>query len=283
MPFAFYMPGSLQEALEILAQEEGPLKVLAGGTDLMLDLRSKRVRPKGIVDLSGVPELKQMHIDGEIVRIGSTVTFTELANWDLLQKRVSMLAEAASVVGSPQIRNQGTIGGNIANASPAADIVPSLVALDAMVTVASLRGTKEVLITNLLAGAGKTNLAPDEIIVDIKFPLPQGETRSTFVKFGRRNALAIARMSVALQVTLDGDTISEARIALGAVAPNPFRATSLEEMLQGNVKSPEIMEKVMAASSEVVSSMIGNRPSVIWKREAIRGLMHQALQKLELL
>lgn len=282
MQYTFYMPKTVREALEILVQAEGPLKVLAGGTDLMLDIRNKKYQPKGIVDLSGLEELKQITFDDGVVRIGSMVTFTRLANSSLLKERVTVLAEAASVVGSPQIRNQGTIGGNIANASPAADIVPPLVALGAVVQVESAQVKREVPVPEILAGAGKNNLAPDEIITEIKFLLPDEQSRSSFVKFGRRNALAIARMSVATVITLEENLIKEARIALGAVAPNPFRATGLEEMLAGKSPSKEVLEQVIAASSQVVSEKLGNRPSAKWKNEAIKGLMRQSLQKLKL-
>jgi len=277
------MPATVQEAVQILAYSPGPLKILAGGTDLMLDIREKKYQPIGIVDLSGVEELRHITLDNGVVRIGSMVTFSALANSPLLKERVRLLAEAAAVVGSPQIRNQGTIGGNIANASPAADIVPPLVALDAVVKVESANAQREVGVSEILGGAGETNLALDEIITEISFMLPNVETRSTFVKFGRRNALAIARMSVATVVAIERNVIKEARIALGAVAPNPFRAKELEDMLVGVLPQQQDLEKIIVASSEVVSQRLGNRPSAKWKNEAIKGLMRSALQKMGLI
>lgn len=283
MVFQFYAPATLEEALDILTTQSGKLKILAGGTDLMLDMRHKKYNLAGIVDVSNLAELKKITVENGLVRIGSMVTFSQLANSSLLKERVSFLAEAASLVGSPQIRNQGTIGGNIANASPAADSVVPLVALGAVLTVASKKEIKEVPLTQLLTGVGENNLTARELITEIKFRLPDAGTKSIFVKFGRRNALSIARISIALLVEHDTVVITDARVALGAVAPNPCRATELEKLLNARRLDNLTEGAIIPQSTKVVSRMLGNRPSAKWKNEAIRGLMREALHKLELL
>jgi len=280
MGVEFYQPTTLEEALKVLDEKQGPLKILAGGTDLMLDIRSKKYPVAGIVDITRLSELKKITVEEDVVKIGSLVTFAEAASSKLLQERVSLLAEAAGVVGAPQIRNQGTIGGNIANASPAADSVVPLIALDAVVSVASSVGFKEVPLHQLLCGVGKTTLAPNEVITEIKFKLPSPNARSGFVKFGRRNALAIARMSVAILLDFEAETIKDARVALGAVAPNPFRSTELENMLINKSAGEVDVEEVITKASQVVSQVLGSRPSAKWKNPAIRGLMRQALSKV---
>lgn len=183
-------------------------------------------------------------------------------------------------MGSPQIRNQGTIGGNIANASPAADTVPAIVAMDGVALVKSIRGDRLVKVTDLLKGVGKTDLAADELIVEISFNKLQNFS-STFVKLGRRNALAISRISAAVGVSTDAEgNIFDARVALGSVAPNPFRAILIEDNLIGKNINQEIPEDVIETASEVVAEKLGPRASAPYKRVAIKGVMRQALEKL---
>ncbi|HHU31834.1 MAG: FAD binding domain-containing protein [Zhaonellaceae bacterium] len=280
MGVEFYKPQKLEDVLDVLATKKGPLKILAGGTDLMLDIRNKKYEVAGIVDINLLSELKNISVEGEFIKIGSLVTFTQLANSTLLQERVPFLVEAANSVGAPQIRNQGTIGGNIANASPAADSVVPLIALDAICSVLSPLGNRDIPLNQLLCGVGKTRLASDELIVEVKFKLPRKITRSAFVKFGRRNALAIARMSVAILLGLDGNKVNAARVALGAVAPNPFRSLELENMFLNKAMEEIDVDEVIARSSMVVSQALGNRPSAKWKNEAIKGLMRQVLSKI---
>jgi CO/xanthine dehydrogenase FAD-binding subunit len=280
MQLEFYRPLTLQEVLKILAEKRGLVKILAGGTDLMLDIQRKKYEVAGIVDITELNELKAIRVEDEYVRIGSLVTFTKVANEKKLQEQVRFLTEAASLIGAPQIRNQGTLGGNIANASPAADSVVPLIALDAVLSVVSLSGHREVPLNQLLSGVGKTNLAADELITEIKFKLPSVKARSAFVKFGRRNALAIARMSVGILIDFEGKEIIDARVALGAVAPNPFRATELENLFLNKSIEQINVEEVISCANKVVSQTLGNRPSAKWKNEAIRGLMRQTLHKI---
>lgn len=273
----YWRPGTIDEALELLAANQS--KVLSGGTDLVLDLQKKEL-PGRIVDIGGLRELQQIRETEDKIFMGSGVTFTQVERSSIIQRSCRALAEAAGLVGSPQIRNQGTIGGNIANASPAADTVPPIVAMDGEALVASTRGERVVKVTDLLKGMGKTDLAPDELILEISFhKIPN--FKSAFAKLGRRNALAISRISAALGVSIDEKgVVREARAALGAVAPNPFRSGVIENALLGKKIHEEIPEDVIRTAGDDVAERLGSRASAPYKREAIKGVVRHALEKL---
>ncbi|MGI9860757.1 xanthine dehydrogenase family protein subunit M [Moorella naiadis] len=276
----FYQPDNLQAALTILADSGGQLRPLAGGTDLVPAVRQGELRIKGFLDLSRLEELKGIKDDGREIHLGSLTTFSQLEFSPLVQNQVPLLAEAASTVGSPQIRNQGTIGGNIANASPAADTVTALVALEAKARLVSSQGTRIVPVAKLLCGVGKTSIQPSEIIQEVFFTaLPPGN-RSGFIKLGRRKALAIARMNMAVIITLDGDFITRARVALGAVGPNPSRNLTLEGVLAGQRPSSSLLENFVSEAEREVARMLGPRPSAPYKREAIKGIARDLLTRL---
>lgn len=273
----YLRPETIDEALMMLAGALNPVKVLAGGTDLVLELK-KHNQPVEIVNIGGLQQLRTIEEDDEKITIGSLVTFSQLQNSEIVSQHCRALVEAAALVGSPQIRNQGTIGGNIANASPAADAIPAIVAMDADVMVASVRGQRSLKITQLLKGINKTDLAPDELIVEISFKKIDNLS-SSFAKLGKRNALAISRISVAAAIsTGQQGNIQEARVAMGSVAPNPFRSTLVETALLGKTLSDGLIEGVLELASQEVAVKLGTRASAPYKREAIRGVMRQALE-----
>lgn len=270
----YWKPKSVAEALERLSAKD--VKILAGGTDLVLEL-GKKGEAARIIDLGGLAELKMIQEDEEQVIIGSGVTFSQLQFSPIINKHCRALAEAASLVGSPQIRNQGTVGGNIANASPAADTVPSLVMMDAEVIVARFGGQRRLKVTDLLRGINKTDLAADELILEIIFRKLPG-FQSSFSKLGRRNALAISRMSAAAGFSVDDhQMIRQVRVALGSVAPNPFRSAAIEEALTGKDFARGLDESVLETASQDVAARLGARATAPYKREAIKGVVRHAL------
>ncbi|WP_338818195.1 FAD binding domain-containing protein [Neomoorella thermoacetica] len=276
----FYQPVELKMALAILADSGGQLRPLAGGTDLIPAVRHGELKIKGFLDLSRLEELKGVKDDGREIHLGSLTTFSQLEFSPLVQKQVPLLAEAASTVGSPQIRNQGTVGGNIANASPAADTVTALVALGAKARLVSSQGTRVVFVDELLCGAGKTGIQPQEIIQEVFFAIPPPGSRSGFIKLGRRKALAIARMNMAVIITMDGDLITRARVALGAVGPNPSRNQTLEKVLEGRKPSASLLEDFTSEAEREVARMLGSRPSAPYKQEAVKGIARDLLSRL---
>ena len=275
----YYQPQSLTAALELLAKSDGKLKPLAGGTDIVPAM-SKGLKADGLVDLSKIPDIRRISLDGSEVKIGCLTTFSQIETSPLIRAKVSLLADAAAAVGSPQIRNSGTIGGNIANASPAADTVTALVTLDAEARLESTRGSRCVLVSELLCGVGKTNIHPQEIITEITFRIPPTGSKTGFIKLGRRKALAIARMNLAIIVTIDEGKISFARVGLGAVGPNPRRYTVLENSLLGQTPSEYLIEGFASEAEREVSRVLGSRPSAAYKCEAVKGIARDLLSKL---
>jgi len=276
----YYQPQSLTAALELLAKSDGKLRPLAGGTDIVPAMGKGELKADGLVDLSKLPDIRRISIDGSEVKIGSLTTFTQIETSPLIQAKASLLADAAAAVGSPQIRNSGTIGGNIANASPAADTVTALVTLDAEATLESIKGSRRVLVSELLCGAGKTNILPQEIITEITFRIPPTGSKTGFIKLGRRKALAIARMNLAIIVTLDEGKISIARVGLGAVGPNPRRYPVLENSLIGQTPSDSLIEGFAIEAELEVTRVLGSRPSAVYKCEAVKGIARDLLRKL---
>jgi len=280
-PCAYYAPERIEELLNILADNEGKAKVIAGGTDYVIGMQEGKINTKNIVALHKIQELKGIHMRGDTLVLGAMTTFTELVKSPLIREKAFVLAQAASMVGSPQIRNMGTVGGNIANASPAADTVPAMVALDARVKLISPSGEREMLLENFFAGIGKTKLATSEIIQEIAFPALNARTGSAFAKLGRRNALAISRVSVAAIVGYaeEDDVIIDFRIAVGSVAPSPFRVRSAERtMLNCSINNDKRCNCVEAAMEEI-SVTLGQRASAIYKKKAAPTIIRNAIDE----
>jgi xanthine dehydrogenase iron-sulfur cluster and FAD-binding subunit A len=279
--FDYIAVETIAEACGVLAGHEKELTILAGGTDLLIELRRGTTKaPKVILDISGVPELGGIdEADGSIT-IKPLATHTSLLRSALVQKFAPLLGSAASAIGSPQIRDRGTVGGNIMNAAACADTVPPLIALGATVTLQSKRGTREMALVDLFVKPYQTKAKPDELLMAIRFPkLPPG-ARSAFIKLGRRNALSISRMSVAavLQMGSDG-RITEARIVPGAAFPTWKRVPEAEQMLVGQ----KPMEKLFAAAGQKVSAEMvkatGRRWSTEYKEPVIAVLVRRALEQ----
>lgn len=276
---AYYAPTRLSELVDLLAQQGDKAKILAGGTDVLVEMRDPAHRPESIVALYKVPDLKGISTQGELITIGAMTTFTELAESPIICEKAFVLAQAANSVGSPQIRNRGTVGGNIVNASPAADTVPALMALDAKVRLVSAAGTRELLLEEFFLGIGKTKLAPGEVLQDITFPALSGLTGSAFGKLGRRNALAISRVSVAvvLGYAEDKELVTDCRVAVGAVAPNPFRVRSAEEAWLSCSLTADNRDRCVSGALAEITRTLGQRASAVYKKQAGPALIRATL------
>jgi CO/xanthine dehydrogenase FAD-binding subunit len=234
-PIAYIPVTTVAEACSMLAEHGADASILAGGTDLLLKFRRPATKtPKVIVDISRVAELRGIvERDGHIV-IGPLVTHAQQQGSELLRRRAPLLASAAATIGAPQIRNRGTIGGNVMNAAACADTVPALIALGATVTLQSNAGPRELSLSEFFLQPYQTKANPDELLTAIHFPALGATARSAFIKLGRRNALSIARLSVAAILEMDEDSrITGARIVPGAAFPTWRRVTAAEQMLIG--------------------------------------------------
>lgn len=267
----YIRPLSIEAAVEA-AQSPGAV-FLAGGTDLVLHMREGKAQPEMIIDLGRLAELKRVaEVDGNL-EIGSMATFAELGRNPLIEEKAHALWQACQTMGSPQIRNQATLGGNLGNCSPAADGLPPLLALGAVVCLVGPDGEQRIPLTELL---GRTPLFTQGILVK-KFIIPITNRVSGFHKLGRRRALAIARLSVAVSLEIDGLLAKDVKVALGAVGKRAYLADSLGQSLSGREITDEWIEEAVAGSKAVVRDALGTRASAPYKRAAVCGVMREAL------
>ena len=280
-PFDYKIPKSLGAACDILwdnRKSGWPAKVIAGGTDLVIGLRKEELRPGCLVDVTGIRELRRIEEKEGMIIIGAAVTHSEIASSPVLKKYGAVLAEAASWVGSPQIRNLGTLGGNIVNASPSADTIPSLMVLNATARVVSKKGEREVPLSELFVGPYESSLKPCEILMQVQFPrLPEG-AKFSFIRLARREAMAISRMSIAAIVQMKKELIEDLRVSVGAVTPTPQRMVEAETLLIGSSAEEE---KLRLAAQEISKRMIrfsGPRPSTAYKKPVIEALFMRAVR-----
>jgi xanthine dehydrogenase FAD-binding subunit len=230
MDTPLFSPATLDDFFD-LRWEYPEARLLAGGTDLLVRLKDSLSWPV-LIDISGLQELQGISANGNAITIGALTTYTELLSSDILKQHASVLLQAAQLVGSPQIRNRGTIGGNIANGSPAGDTLPPLYVLQASVVTAGSKGSRKIPIEDFFIGPGKTVLLRNEIIVSIHIPIVQNN-KQIFLRLGQRKALAISKVSIAVSAKMGTKIIENIRIALGSVGPTVIRANKTEELLKG--------------------------------------------------
>ncbi len=278
----FYQPLTVEEAITYLAKEN--TMACAGGTNLYVDRKHGKFLDRDYVSLDKLQELKQVEEKADGWHIGSMVNFARAEKLEIPGAKCFSLA--AAQVGAPQIRNRGTVGGNIISASPAADSVPALMALDAKVVLKSMSGERVVALSEFMKGPGKTDLKPGELMTEII--LPSGKGCSVFSKAGKRNALAIAICNQAVYMETENSKITEVRVALGSVAPTAVRAYRAEELLKGTEEAALDCGEFKAALKEALLKDICPIDDVRASKEyrqsvAFRMLMHnlKALWKEE--
>ena len=273
------LPSSIEEALQALS-DNPQSQVLAGGTDFMVEVNYGHRRPSSVVGLRAVNELRGWHREGDSLVLGAGMRHSDLLEPELATLAPA-LAQAARTVGSPQIRNSGTIGGNIATASPAGDLLPVLTALDAVVTVGSLRGRREVPVTELIKGVKQTTLTTDELILSVTIPVAAGPQE--FLKIGKRNAMVIAVASLALVVDS-----SEQRVAcaLGAVGPTILRCPEAETMVcdyidweRGCIDDVGAYETFAKLCADRARPIDDHRATAAYRRHVIAVLARRALAR----
>jgi CO/xanthine dehydrogenase FAD-binding subunit len=278
-PFDYKTPNPIKEATEFLWQSEGRVKIIAGGTDLVIGLRNEDQSPQSIVDITRIEEIRKIEERNGTISIGAAVTHSEIASSSLVKRYGKVLSDAASEIGSPQIRNLGTIGGNIINASPAADTVPPLIVLNAMGKVMSKEGERQVPLSQLFKGPYKTNLKPHELLTLITFQRLRPDVRNSFVRLARRDAMAIARMSVAIILQIAKNRIEEVRIAVGSVTTTPQRMSEAEAFLNGKSPDEETLKESSLKVAEAMIQQSGIRPSTSYKKPVVEALFIRAMRK----
>ncbi len=271
----------LNEALQYLHQYGDETTIIAGGTDVLVKYHERLDELHRVLNIWQLEELKSIRIINDQIEVGSLVTHTQLEDSTIIQQNAPLLAEAAGSVGSPQIRNRGTIGGNVANASPAGDTLTPLLALDASVKFVSLdRGEKVVSLEEFLVGPGRHIMKKDELITALIFPIPKDNTVGAFVKLGYRKALAISTVNAAIMLGLQGNLIEDCRIALGAVAPTTKRAKLVEELLQGQDVTKSNTFEILGQLEKDIAPISDIRGSQQYRTDIARELVTQGLQKI---
>ena len=276
--FELAVPGSVDECLQVLAKRGPDTKVVAGGTDLLPQLKNGVLRPGWVVDLSAVSELRAISDapDGGL-RIGASVTARELELDARVRSRFAALAESAAMVGSVQVRNLATLGGNLCNAAPSADMAPPLLALDAEAVIAGPGGQRRVPMASFFLGVRRTVLAPGELLLEIVVPAQGARSGGNYLRHTPRRELDIAVVGVASQITLTGGKCTTARIALAAVAPVPLRATDAEQALVGQPLTPQQIERAAELASGAARPIDDHRGSIEFRNHLVRVLTRRTL------
>ena len=271
---AYIRPASLSEALDFLNAKGAESKILAGGTDIMVDLRSGTLNTRHLLDVSRLDDLKKIEVlDGKL-SIGAAVMIAELLESETIAASAPALRRAADKFASKQIRNVATIGGNVAHCSPCGDTVPPLLIHQAQAVVANPQGQRNVTIEEMASGPYHCSLRPNELITHFMLePKPPEVDFADFQKIGRRQELAIARMSMAAMASKEGDhSISFLRFALGSCTPTPHRFYEIEDFLMGKVPTEDVLWQAGKILAEKMLDITGRRPSAVYKEPAIQGL-----------
>jgi carbon-monoxide dehydrogenase medium subunit len=273
---------SLEEVLNILSDQNNSAKVISGGTDLVLEIeKGAHGSISTLLDISRVPGLDNIIIDADgIIHIGATVTHNQAVKSEILHQYAPLLVEACFGVGSPQIRNRGTIVGNIVTASPANDTISPLMALDAELLLKSKTSERIVMLSDFYTGVRKTILRSDEIVVEIRFNGLNSSTRSVYKKYALRKAQAISLVNASVIISIDKDKITKARITLGAVAPTIIHANKAENFLIGKNLSKEVIDQASKLVSEDVSPINDIRSSADYRTKISSILVKRGLYDL---
>lgn len=270
-----------KEALQALSVYKGKARIIAGGTDLIPKLKDRELEVECAVDITGIEDLKKIDMEGDRVRIGATVTHHQIVSSPLLKEKLPLLVEAAAEVGTPQVRNQGTVLGNIINAQPAADAAVALLALGAEVNVVSEKDSKWMPLEDLYEGVGISKIKSDrELAVEVRCPMIQRGQGYAYGRMRGRNDHWLPALNAAVVITTKGKKFVSGSIAIAPVAPRPFRAKKAEKMIKG----ASISEKTIAAVAQKASQEASPRDSVLrgskeYRREMVAILVRDALRK----
>jgi len=275
--YDYYQPESLEEAFRL--KKTIPDSVyISGGTELMVRINKKELHPRALISLRSIPDLCGVE-NGKKIRIGAMTSISDIKKNSLLYEKYPVLFQAAKELGGVQIRNVATIGGNLCNGSPAADLAPPLLALEAKVRLQSDQKSRELPLENFFLGPGETSLSPGEILTDILLEPPEKNTKTIFLKKGRtRMDLAVA--SVAVLIRTEGDRCLSARVAVGSAAPTPLRLFEVEALLEGATYSRELLTEAQQQASHSVSPITDVRSTADFRCHLVGVLVKRALEKL---
>jgi len=280
--FDYYEPGSVEEACGLLAGFGREAKVLAGGTDLIPRMRQGVFAPKQVINIKKIAELRFMKEENGRLSIGTLTRLSEIAASPLVEGRFPIFAQAARSIGSVQVRNLATLGGNLCNAAPSADTAPGLLALDATVRIAGLLKRREIPLENFFLGPGQVDLKKDELLTEIMIPFAPAHAKQVYVKHSMRRAMDIAIEGVAVLLSFDETTgvCKKARIAFGAVAPTPVRAKKTEAAVLGKTLKEVSFASIGERAAQEIAPISDVRGSAGYRTEMISCLTIRAIRSL---
>jgi len=277
-PFEYHAPTTIAEAVNLLNAHEATA-VLAGGTDLVPKIKQALLRPAHVVNLKRIPELAGVREEAEVIRIGALTRLRDLERSIIVTEKLPLLYEAVRHIGSVQIRNMATVGGNLCNASPAADSAQALIALGAVANIAEPGGERAVELESFFTGPGKTVLGRGEVLAYLTVPYPEKGNRCAFIKVGR-TSLDLATVSVALSAQMRKESVETARVVMGAVAPTPLRLRVVEQHLTKRKLSVDAIEEAGRIASESIKPITDIRGTAEYRRDAAKGIMMEALTRV---
>ena len=281
--FDYYEPKTVEEACRLLFEFGSDASILAGGTDLIPKMKNGFIEPKYIVNIKRIPDLDFVKVDGEtVLSIGALTLISELAIHPILLERFPVITTAARSIGSLQVRNLATLGGNLCNAAPSADMAPGLLVMDSIVKMAGPSGSREMALEEFFTGPGRVNLGRGEMLTEIHIPFPPANTKQLYLKHSVRRAMDIAIVGVAVSLSFEEETgvCRKARIALGAVAPTPVRAKRTEEILLGKKLREIPLARVGDMVSQEAAPITDVRGSAGYRSEMVSKLTVKAIEGL---
>jgi CO/xanthine dehydrogenase FAD-binding subunit len=283
VPCQYFAPQKTEEALEILSRYGKEIKVIAGGTDLLVQYYDRLYEINSWLDLKNIKELKKIRISKNQIEIGAMVTHAQLEKSEDIQKYFPILSQAAADIGSPQIRNRGTVGGNVVNASPAGDLLSPLMAYDAQFKLLSIQGEKIVPAEEFFIGPKKTILKPAQLLTRIILPLPSERTYGSWIKIGKRKALIIATITLALvvEMTEDNKTVKDVRTCLGSVAPTPIEIKKIRKKMVGKNFNQLNFAELGQIVEDKISPIDDIRGTREYRKDVAKNIMINALEEID--
>jgi aerobic carbon-monoxide dehydrogenase medium subunit len=278
----YITPINLFDTFCLMEQYNDRAHIIAGGTDLVLDFLSKKYPSvETLIDISSIPELKKITLKNGIVSIGSAVTLSDILDSDLLKVHATVLVDAVRQIAGPQIRNIATIGGNVVNASPAADTIPSLLVLDSRVSITGLsQKSRELSLSKFLIGNRSVDLQAGEIVTGFHFPIPDPAIRCCFRKVQPRRSMAIAILNMAILLMIDDNRVAEARIAMGAVAPTAVRVKTVEKELENLPISKVTNSKLYSGINLDIAPISDFRATRTYRLNVAQNLLQEEIVRL---
>ncbi|MEE8472759.1 MAG: xanthine dehydrogenase family protein subunit M [Dehalococcoidia bacterium] len=279
--FDYAAPQTLKEAVDLLEQARGRALPLAGGTDLIPQIRKAAKQPALLVDIKRIPQMSRLEfVPGKGLHLGAAVTCGSIMRHPQVRDMYPALGQACSQIGSRQVRNRASVGGNVCNGAPSGDSLPPLLVFEATAGITGVSGTRQTTLEELVVGPGRTTLGPSELLVEIVVPLPAAHSTSEYCRLSLREEMDIALVGVAVLLAVEPDTgrCLEARIALGAVAPTPIRVRDAETVLQGRKITERLLDRAADLAAGAATPITDIRASAEYRREMVKVLTRRGLK-----